>query len=124
MLMSLMLNNLKQWFKGNKQTAEQLFLQEHHIELHPELGVIVEGIVLNREWAERLEYLSNRRLKRFDDLKALYEHAMLMNEKIDLEINTQSFVARLGNTEENLKQFKETLYVLNQYYREFKREKK
>jgi hypothetical protein len=119
-----MLNNLKQWFKGNKHTAEQLFLVEHHIEFHTEHGLIVEGVILNREWGERLEYLSNRRLKQFDDLKALYDQAMLINEKIDLEINTQNFATRIGNTEENLKQFKETLHVLNQYYREFKREKK
>lgn len=118
-----MLKSFKQWFKGNKQTPEQLFLQEHHIQFHPEHGVIVDGIILNHEWGERLVYLSNRRLKHFDDLNALYDQAMLINEKIDLEIVTQNFNLRVHNTEENLKQFKATLQLLNQYYREFKRNK-
>ena len=84
---------------------------------------IVDGIVLNRELSERLEYFSNRKLNNFDDLKALFYKTILINEKIDLEIATNNYVQRLGNTEENLKQFKEIIRKLNDYYKAFKREK-
>ena len=46
-----------------------------------------------------------------------------MNEKIDLEIASGRYVARLGNTQENLLEFKEIIRKLNDYYREFKRDK-
>ena len=48
---------------------------------------------------------------------------MIINEKIDLEIANQRFVARLGNTEENLLQLKQIIQKLNDYYRQFLREK-
>ena len=78
---------------------------------------------MNQELAERLEYFSNRKLKNFDDLNALFYKAILINEKIDLEIASGRYVARLGNTEENLMQLKEMIRKLNAYYKEFKREK-
>lgn len=120
-----MLNKLKNLFKSNgKDSAEQQFLNANNIIWDDEKGFIVDDIVLNEALSARLEYLSNRRLKTFDDLKELYFAAMLMNEKIDLEIVNQSFVARLDNTEENLLQFKSIVQKLNQYYRDFKREKR
>ena len=109
-------------FKSSKPSAEQLFLEENNIQFHQERGYIVDGIVLN-EWSERLSYFSNRKLNSFDDLKELYFTAMIINEKIDLEIASQRFVARLGNTEENLLQLKQIIQKLNDYYRNFLREK-
>ena len=120
-----MLNKLKNLFKANAQdSAEQQFLKDNNIIWDDEQGFIVDGIILNAELSERLEYLSNRRLKKFDDLNALFFAGMMINEKIDLEIANQSYLARLGNTEENLKQFKSIVQRLNQYYRDFKREKR
>ena len=124
----LMLNKLtglftsSRLFKSSKPSAEQLFLEENNIQFTKEQGYIVDGIVLN-EWSERLSYFSNRKLTQFDDLKELYFTAMIINEKIDLEIASQRFVARLGNTEENLLQLKHIIQKLNDYYRNFLREK-
>ena len=109
-------------FKSSKPSAEQLFLEENNIQFTKEQGYIVDGIVLN-EWSERLSYFSNRKLTQCDDLKELYFTAMIINEKIDLEIASQRFVARLGNTEENLLQLKQIIQKLNDYYRNFLREK-
>ena len=61
--------------------------------------------------------------RHFDDLKKLYFTAMIINEKIDLEIANQRFVVSLGNTEENLLQLKQIIQKLNDYYRQFLREK-
>lgn len=120
-----MFNSLKNLFgkTAQKNAEEQQFLQDQHIQYDEQHGFIVDGIILNEQLAERLEYLSNRRLKKFDDLKELYFTAMIINEKIDLEIANKRYAVRLGNTEENLKQFKTIIQRLNQYYREFKREK-
>lgn len=109
-------------FKSSKPSPEQLFLQENNIQFDPEQGYIVDGIVVN-QLSERLAYFSNRKLNNFDDLKVLYFTAILINEKIDLEIANQRFVARLGNTEENLLQLKQIIKKLNDYYRNFLREK-
>ncbi|KAF1024277.1 MAG: hypothetical protein GAK29_02674 [Acinetobacter bereziniae] len=118
-----MVTKITALFKNNKNSAEQAFLQQHHIQIDAENGFVVDGIVLNTELAERLEYFSNRKLNNFDDLQELFYKAILMNEKIDLEIVSGRYVARLGNTEENLKQFKEIIRKLNAYYKEFKRER-
>ena len=118
-----MFNKITALFKNNKNSAEQAFLQQHHIQIDAKNGFVVDGIVLNAELAERLEYFSNRKLNNFDDLQELFYKAILINEKIDLEIASGQYVARLGNTEENLKQFKEIIRKLNAYYKEFKREK-
>ncbi|WP_010114762.1 hypothetical protein [Acinetobacter sp. P8-3-8] len=115
-----MLNKLVELFKGNKESAEHVFLRENNIQIDAEKGYIVDGIVVN-ELSERLEYFSNRKLTDFDDLEALFYKAILINEKIDLEIASQRYVARLGNTEENLKQLKTIIQKLNDYYKEFKR---
>lgn len=119
-----MFNALKNLFSkdAQQQAKEQLYLEQHNIQFDDQKGYIVDGIVVN-ELSERLEYFSNRRLKSFDDLQALYFAAMLINEKIDLEIATGQYVARLGNTQENLIQLKNIIQKLNQYYREFKRER-
>ena len=42
----------------------------------------------------------------------------------DLEIANQRFNVKLGNTEENLLQFKMIVKKLNDYYRNFLRDKK
>ncbi|MDY6457299.1 hypothetical protein [Acinetobacter faecalis] len=118
-----MLNKIVDFFKSDKETSEQIFLKENHIEYNVEQGFIINSIIVN-EWSERLEYLSNRRVKRFDDLKALYDAGMIINEKIDLEISTQRFVTRLGNTKENLLELKHVVKLLNEYYRNFLRDKK
>ena len=107
--------------RGGKE--KRAFLEQNQMAWSEELGFIVDGIVLNDTLTERLEYLSNRRLKQFDDLKALYLATMLMNEKIDLEIANQQFNIRVGNTEENLRHFQSILARLGDYYRQFVREK-
>ncbi|OTG97870.1 hypothetical protein B9T24_00415 [Acinetobacter sp. ANC 4654] len=117
-----MLNKLAGLFKSSKESAEQLFLKEQHIQFDQVQGYIVDGIVVN-QLSERLAYFSNRKLSHFDDLKKLYFTAIIINEKIDLEIANQRFVARLGNTEENLLQLKQIVKKLNDYYRIFLREK-
>jgi len=115
-----MLNKLVELFKGNKESAEHVFLRENNIQIDAEKGYIVDGIVVN-ELSERLEYFSNRKLTNFDDLEALFYKAILINEKIDLEMASERYVVRLGNTEENLKQLKTIIQKLNDYYKEFKR---
>jgi len=117
-----MLNKLAGLFTSSKPSPEQLFLKENNIQFNQEQGYIVDGIILN-EWSERLSYFSNRKLNTFDDLKALYFAAIIINEKIDLEIANQRFVTRLGNNEKNLLQLKQVIKKLNDYYRNFKREK-
>lgn len=119
-----MFDKISALFKSNKPTAAQLYLEEQNIQYVEGTGYHIDDIQLNQEWGARLEYLSNRRLKQFDDLKALYDTAMLINEKIDLEIAHQRFNATLGNTEENLLQFKMILKKLNDYYRNFLRDQK
>ena len=109
-------------FKSSKPSPEQAFLEENNIQFNQEQGYIVDGIVVN-DLSERLSYFSNRKLTQFDDLKSLYFTAMIINEKIDLEIASQRFVARLGKTEENLLQLKQIIQKLNDYYRNFLREK-
>lgn len=118
-----MFNKLSQLFKGSKPSAEQIYLEQHHIQHDETQGYIIDGIVLNT-LSERMEYLSNRKLTNFNDLKQLYSVAMIINEKIDLEIANQRFIARLGNTEENLLQFKHYVKLLNDYYYEFVRDRK
>lgn len=118
-----MFNKIADLFQGKQAKAEQAFLTENNIVIDPEYGFIVDGVVLNTELKERLEYFSNRKLKSFDDLKELFYKAILMNEKIDLEIVSGRYVARLGNTEENLIQFKQIVQKLNDYYKAFKRER-
>ena len=119
-----MFDKISALFKSNKPSPAQLYLEENNIQYTEQTGYIVDGINLNQELGERLEYLSNRRMKTFDDLKELYSTAMIINEKIDLEIANQRFNSRLGNTEENLLQFKVIVKKLNDYYRNFLREKK
>ena len=109
-----MLNKLAQIFT-KKPSAEQVFMEQNRIEFNDEQGFMINGFVLN-DLSERLEYFSNRKLKKFDDLKDLYFKAMLINEKIDLEIANNRFVVRLGNTEENLLQLKAYIALLNDYY--------
>ncbi|MEQ1369286.1 hypothetical protein ABLT80_09460 [Acinetobacter schindleri] len=119
-----MFDKISALFKSNKPSPAQLYLEKNNIQYTEETGYIVDGINLNQELGERLEYLSNRRMKTFNDLKELYSTAMIINEKIDLEIANQRFNSRLGNTEENLLQFKAIVKKLNDYYRNFLREKK
>ena len=118
-----MLNKITSLFQ-KKPSLKDLYMQEHNIEFDEQLGYRVDGIVLNQDLSERLTYLSNRRLSKFDDLKELYYAAMLINEKIDLEIAQERFNERIGNTEENLKHFKSIVQRLSEYYRQFLREKK
>lgn len=117
-----MFDKVANFFKSNKESAEQIFMREQNIQFDEAQGFIVDGIVLNTELGERLEYFSNRKLANFDDLKELFYKAMLINEKIDLEIASARFVARLGNTEENLLQLKQVIQKLNTYYKNFKRD--
>ena len=118
-----MLSKLSQLFKLKKDAPEQLFLQQNQIEYDDEKGFIIEGVVLNAIHAERLVYFSNRRISQFDDLNALFYSAMLINEKIDLEIANERFVVRLGNNLENLTELKRMIKLLNDYYYQFIRDK-
>jgi len=115
-----MFSQLSSLFKSSKVTPEQLFLKEHALAFDTEHGTILDGVKLN-ELGFRLEYFSNRKLDRFDDLEKLFRIAPQINEKIDLEIHSQRFVERLGNTEENLKELKQAIKVLNDYYVNFQR---
>ncbi|ENX38971.1 hypothetical protein [Acinetobacter courvalinii] len=115
-----MLSQLSNLFKSSKQTPEQLFLKEHALSFDAEQGPILNGVVLN-DLGFRLAYFSNRKLERFDDLEKLFRIAPQINEKIDLELHSQRFVERLGNNQENLKQLKQAIKVLNDYYVKFKR---
>lgn len=115
-----MLSQLSSLFKSSKETPEQLFLKEYALAFDMEHGAILNGVKLN-ELGFRLEYFSNQKLDRFDDLEKLFRIAPQINEKIDLEIHSQRFVERLGNTEENLKELKQVIKVLNDYYVKFKR---
>lgn len=117
-----MFEKLTKLFKSNKESPEQLYLREHKIEFDVDQGYIIDGVVLNT-LSERLSYFSNRKLKNFDDLNAVYMRSMLINEKIDLEIANQNFVQRLGNTEVNLLELKQIIATLNHYYRTFLRDK-
>lgn len=118
----MMFGKIAALFKGNQKAAEQAYLQEKNIQIDAEHGFIVDGIVVNT-LSERLTYFSNRKLQNFDDLQDLFYKAILINEKIDLEIASGRYVVRLGNNEENLNQLKEIIRKLNDYYKEFKREK-
>ena len=115
-----MLSQFSNLFKSSKETPEQLFLKEHALSFNAEQGPILNGVVLN-DLGFRLEYFSNRKLERFDDLEKLFRIAPQINEKIDLEIHSQRFVERLGNNEENLRELKQMIKVLNDYYVKFKR---
>ena len=119
-----MLTKLTNLWKRKKDAPEQQYLLQHQIEYDENKGFIIAGVVINDIHAERLSYFSNRRISQFDDLNALFYSAMLINEKIDLEIAHQRFNASLGNTEENLLQFKMILKKLNDYYRNFLRDQK
>ena len=118
-----MLTKLTNLLKRKKDAPEQLFLQQHQIEYDEQNGFIIEGVVINDIHAERLAYFSNRRINQFDDLNALFYSAMLMNEKIDLEIASGRFVARLGNNLENLTELKHIIKLLSDYYYQFIRDK-
>lgn len=115
-----MLSQFASLFKSDKESPEQLFLKEHDLEFNTGKGPILNGQVLN-ELDSRLVYFSNRKLDNFNNLAKLFEITPQINEKIDLEIHSQRFVERLGNTEENLKEFKEMIKVLNDYYVKFQR---
>ena len=116
-----MLNKLANFFTGNRESLEQIYLREQHIQFDQEQGYIVDGIVVN-SLSERLAYFSNRKLNNFDDLKELFYKAILIHEKIDLEIASGRYVTRLGNTLENLNQLKIIIQKLNDYYKKFKRD--
>ncbi|VCX12557.1 hypothetical protein BANRA_01090 [Acinetobacter baumannii] len=62
--------------------------------------------MINEKWSEHLEYFSNRKLQNFDNLPKLFQITPQINEKIDLEIATQRYVERLGNTQEKLLELK------------------
>ncbi|MCY6411392.1 hypothetical protein QTA56_04450 [Acinetobacter sp. VNH17] len=115
-----MLSQFTSLFKSNKESPEQLFLKEHDLEFNSEKGPILNGRVLN-ELDSRLVYFSNRKLDNFNNLAKLFEITPQINEKIDLEIHSQRFVERLGNTEENLKELKKIIKVLNDYYVKFQK---
>lgn len=115
-----MLGKFSELFK-RKPSAEQLYMQEHQIEFDEEKGYIVAGVVLN-DLSERLEYFSNRKVTDFNDLKTLFYRGMMIKEKIDLELASGRFIERLGNNSENLLQLKQLVNLMNDYYRQFKRD--
>ncbi len=118
-----MLDKFANLFKSRQQREEEAYLAEHHIQFDAEKGYVIDHVVLNDVWGARLEYFSNRKLKNFHDLSALFYKAILINEKIDLEIASGRYVTRLGNNPENLQQLKQIIQQLNYYYKEFQREK-
>ena len=103
-------------FQGSKETPEQIYLQENQLSFDSERGPVIKDVVINEKWSEHLEYFSNRKLQNFDNLPKLFQITPQINEKIDLEIATQRYVERLGNTQEKLLELKAIIQVLNQYY--------
>jgi len=118
-----MFKKLTQLFQNSKETPEQIYLQENQLHFDFEHGPIIKDMVINEKWSEHLEYFSNRKLKNFNDLRKLFLITPQINEKIDLEIATQRYVERLGNTQEKLLELKAVIQVLNQYYVMFLRDK-
>ncbi|MFW1775916.1 hypothetical protein ACG9XQ_02315 [Acinetobacter baumannii] len=118
-----MFKKLTQLFQGSKETPEQIYLQENQLSFDSERGPVIKDVVINEKWSEYLEYFSNRKLQNFDNLPKLFQITPQINEKIDLEIATQRYVERLGNTQEKLLELKAIIQVLNQYYVMFLRDK-
>ncbi|HAV5933905.1 hypothetical protein [Acinetobacter baumannii] len=118
-----MFKKLTQLFQGSKETPEQIYLQENQLSFDSERGPVIKDVVINEKWSEHLEYFSNRKLQNFDNLPKLFQITPQINEKIDLEIATQRYVERLGNTQEKLLELKAIIRVLNQYYVMFLRDK-
>ncbi|MFL9505348.1 hypothetical protein ACKER8_06970 [Acinetobacter baumannii] len=118
-----MFKKLTQLFQGSKETPEQIYLQENQLSFDSERGPVIKDVVINEKWPEHLEYFSNRKLQNFDNLPKLFQITPQINEKIDLEIATQRYVERLGNTQEKLLELKAIIQVLNQYYVMFLRGK-
>ena len=112
-----MFSKLTGLFKNKANLEEIAYLEAHKIQWDAEQGYIVDGIILNNLLAERLNYLSNRRMQQFDDLAQLYSIAMIINEKIDLEIAQKRFNTMLGNTEDNLLEFKSIVSVHDKFHR-------
>ncbi len=118
-----MFKKLTQIFQGSKETPEQIYLQENQLRFNSEHGPVIKNVVINEKWSEHLEYFSNRKLQNFDNLPKLFQITPQINEKIDLEIATQRYVERLGNTEQKLLELKSVIQILNQYYVLFLRDK-
>jgi len=118
-----MFKKLTQLFQGSKETPEQIYLQENQLRFDSEHGPMIKNVVINEKWSEHLEYFSNRKLQNFDNLPKLFQITPQINEKIDLEIATQRYVERLGNTEQKLLELKSVIQILNQYYVLFLRDK-
>ncbi|MCU4530086.1 hypothetical protein POD11_07860 [Acinetobacter sp. P1(2023)] len=118
-----MFKKLTQLFQGSKETPEQIYLQENQLRFDSEHGPVIKDVVINEKWLEHLEYFSNRKLQNFDNLPKLFQITPQINEKIDLEIATQRYVERLGNTEQKLLELKSVIQILNQYYVLFLRDK-
>jgi len=118
-----MFKKLTQLFQGSKETPEQIYLQENQLRFDSEHGPMIKNVVINEKWSEHLEYFSNRKLQNFDNLPKLFQITPQINEKIDLEIATQRYVERLGNTEQKLLELKSIIQILNQYYVLFLRDK-
>lgn len=118
-----MFKKITQLFQGSKETPEQIYLRENLLEFDSERGPIIKNVLINEKWSEHLEYFSNRKLQNFDNLQKLFLITPQINEKIDLEIATQRYVERLGNTQEKLLQLKAIIQILNQYYVLFLRDK-
>ncbi|MCG9514896.1 hypothetical protein MCL26_07195 [Acinetobacter pittii] len=118
-----MFKKLTQLFQGSKETPEQIYLQENQLRFDSEHGPMIKNVVINEKWSEHLEYFSNRKLQNFDNLPKLFQITPQINEKIDLEIATQRYVERLGNTEQKLLELKVVIQILNQYYVLFLRDK-
>ena len=79
--------------------------------------------MINQKWSEHLEYFSNRKLQNFDNLQKLFQITPQINEKIDLEIATQRYVARLKILKKSYFNLKAIIQILNQYYVLFLRDK-
>ncbi|MCG9482261.1 hypothetical protein MCL30_10770 [Acinetobacter pittii] len=118
-----MFKKLTQLFQGSKESPEQIYLQENQLRFDSEHGPMIKNVVINEKWSEHLEYFSNRKLQNFDNLPKLFQITPQINEKIDLEIATQRYVERLGNTEQKLLELKSVIQILNQYYVLFLRDK-
>ena len=118
-----MFKKLTQLFQGSKETPEQIYLQENQLSFDSERGPVIKNVVINEKWSEHLEYFSHRKLQNFDNLPKIVKITPQINEKIDLEIATQRYVERLGNTQEKLLELKAIIQVLNQYYVMFLRDK-
>lgn len=118
-----MLKKLSQLFQSKQPDPKEEFCRINALEFDTEKGIVFQKIELSK-YQENLTYLSNRRVSDFNDIAKVYDAAMIIQEKIDLELAAGRYVARLGHDEHTLRFLKAAVETLSLYYRQFVRDVK